>query len=53
MFEICIRVTGASNNMQIKPILKVKNTLSELEKDFIELKDKKLKIRELKIKKEI
>ena len=53
MFEICIRVTGASNNMPIKPILKVKNTLSELEKDFIELKDKKLKIRELKIKKEI
>ena len=39
--------------MQIKPILKVKNTLSELEKDFIELKDKKLKVRELKIKKEI
>ena len=33
--------------------LKVKNSLLELEKDFIKLKDIKLKDREVKIKREI
>ena len=33
--------------------LKVKNSLLELEKDFIEFKDRELKERELKIKREI
>ena len=33
--------------------LKVKNDLLELEKDFIELKDRELKGREVKIKREI
>ena len=36
-----------------KQFLKVKNDLLELEKDFIELKDRKLKDREVKIKREI
>ena len=33
--------------------LKVKNSLLELEKDFIELKDRELKDREVKVKREI
>ena len=33
--------------------LKVKNDLLELEKDFIELKDRELKDREVKIKRDI
>ena len=33
--------------------LKVNNSLLELEKDFIELKDRELKDKELKIKREI
>ena len=32
--------------------MKVKNSLLELEKDFMELKDKELKDREVKIKRE-
>ena len=36
-----------------KQFLKVKNDLLELEKDFIELKDRELKDREVKIKREI
>ena len=39
--------------MQKIQFLKVKNSLLELEKDFIELKDIKLKDREVKIKREI
>ena len=41
------------SNMQKNKILKVNNGLSELEKDFIELKDRELKDREVKIKREI
>ena len=41
------------NNMRKKQFLKVKNSLSELEKYFIELKDRELKDREVKIKREI
>ena len=41
------------NNVQKNQFLKVKNTLFELENDFLELKDKELKDREVKIKKEI
>ena len=41
------------NNMRKNQFLKVKNGLLELEKDFIELKDKELKDREAKIKTEI
>ena len=36
-----------------EPILKIKNSLLELEKDFIELKDRELKDREVNIKIEI
>ena len=39
--------------MRKSQFLKVKNSLLELEKDFIELKDIELKDRELKIKREI
>ena len=39
--------------MEKNQFLKVKNSLLELEKDFIELKDGELKDRELKIKREI
>ena len=39
--------------MQKIQFLKVKNSLLELEKDFIELKDIELKDREVKIKREI
>ena len=38
-------------NMLSKQFLKTKNSLSELEKDFIELNDIELKDRETKIKK--
>ena len=40
-------------NMQRKQFLKVKNSLLNLEKDFMELKDRELKDREEKIKREI
>ena len=39
--------------MQKNKFLKVKNSLLELEKDFIELKDIELKEREVNIKREI
>ena len=39
--------------MRKNQFLKVKNNLSELQKDFIELKDKELKDREPKIKREV
>ena len=39
-------------NKQKDQFLKVKNSLLELEKDFIELKDRELKDREVKIKRE-
>ena len=41
------------NNMQKNQFLKVSNSLLELEKDFIELKDTELKDREVDIKREI
>ena len=41
------------NNMRKNQFLKVKNGLLELEKIFIELKDRELKDRETKIKTEI
>ena len=40
-------------NMRKNQFLKVKNSLLELEKGFIELKDRQLKDREVKIKREI
>ena len=40
-------------NIQKKQFLKVKNSLLELGKDFIELKDRGLKDREVKIIREI
>ena len=40
-------------NMRKNRLVKVKNSLLELEKDFIELKDIELKDREVKIKREI
>ena len=40
-------------NIRKNQVLKVKNSLLELEKDFMELKDKELKDREVKIKREI
>ena len=40
-------------NMQKNQFLKVNNSLVELDKDFIELKDRKSKDREVKIKREI
>ena len=42
-----------SSNMRRNQFLKVNNSLVELEKDFIELKDRELKDREEKIKREI
>ena len=39
--------------MQKNQFLKVKNSLLELEKGFIKLKDRQLKDREVKIKREI
>ena len=39
--------------MQKNQFLKVKNSLLELEKDFLELKDRELKNREVKIKRDI
>ena len=41
------------NNMWKNQFLKVKNSLLELQKDLIELKDRELKDRVVKIKKEI
>ena len=41
------------NNMQKNQFLNVKNSLLELEKDFIELKDRVLKNTDVKIKGEI
>ena len=41
------------NNMQKNQFLNVKNSLLELEKDFIELKDRVLKNTNVKIKGEI
>ena len=41
------------SNMRRNQFLKVNNSLVELEKDFIELKDRELKDREEKIKREI
>ena len=41
------------NNMQRNQFLKVKNSLLELEKYFMELKDRELKDKEVKIKREI
>ena len=40
-------------NIRINQFLKIKNSLLELENDFIELKDRELKDREVKIKREI
>ena len=39
--------------MQKNQFFKVKNSLLELEKDFLELKDRELKNREVKIKRDI
>ena len=41
------------SSMRRNQFLKVNNSLVELEKDFIELKDRELKDREEKIKREI
>ena len=41
------------NNMQKNQVLKVKNSLLELEKDFTELEDRELKDKEVKHKREI
>ena len=41
------------NHMRKNQILKVNNSLLELEKDFTDLKDRELKDREVKIKREI
>ena len=41
------------NNMENNQFLKVKNSLLELEKDFIKSKDRELKDREVKIKREM
>ena len=40
------------NNMQRSRVLKVKNSLLQLEKYFIELKDRELKYRKVKIKRD-
>ena len=40
-------------NMRKNQFLKVKNSHLELEKDFIELKDRQLKDREVKVKREL
>ena len=40
------------NNVQRSRVLKVKNSLLELEKYFIELKDRELKYRKVKIKRD-
>ena len=41
------------SSMQRNKFLKVKSSLSELEKDVIEIKDRELKDRELKIRRKI
>ena len=46
-------VTKYLNNMRKTSFLKIKNSLLELEKYFIELKDKELKDRDEQIKREI
>ena len=48
-----IKTEILSENMQKNQFLKAKNSLLELEKDFIELKDRELKDREVKIKRVI
>ena len=40
-----------SKNMQKNQFLRVKNRLLDLEKDFVELKDRELKDKKIKIKK--
>ena len=40
------------NNMQRSRVLKVKNSVLQLEKYFIELKDRELKYRKVKIKRD-
>ena len=40
------------NNMRKNRVLKVKNSLLELEEYFIELKDRELKYRKVKIKRD-
>ena len=40
------------NNMQKDQFLKVKNSLLESEKDFVELEHRELKYREIKIKRD-
>ena len=41
------------DNMEKNQFLRVKNSLSELEKDFIEMKNRQLKDKEAKIKTDI
>ena len=45
--------TNYFDNMEENQFLRVKNSLSELEKDFIEMKDRQLKDKEGKIKRDI
>ena len=45
--------TNYFDNMEENQFLRVKNSLSELEKDFIEMKDRQLKDKEAKIKTDI
>ena len=45
--------TNYIKNMRKNQFLKVRNSLLELDKDFIELKDREFKNRKLKIKREI
>ena len=45
--------TNYFDNMEKNQFLRVKNSLSELEKDFIEMKDRQLKDKEGKIKRDI
>ena len=40
------------NRMQKNQFVKIKNSLSILEKDFIELKDRELKNRQVKVKRD-
>ena len=45
--------TNYFDNMEENQFLRVKNSLSELEKDFIEMKDRQLKDKEGKNKRDI
>ena len=45
--------TNYFDNMEENQFLRVKNSLSELEKDFIEMKDRQLKAKEGKNKRDI